>query len=1444
MNSTQSLFEDNPAHNAYANNTATTNVTSGLAPYPDLVVSNVTFSPASPIIGDPAIATIDWTVTNNGSGATTAGSWVDQVIASPSNNPNDSSAVTLQTFTHQGDLAVGQSYAQTQTFLLPPHFQGQYYLFVHTDAKGVVYQNGHLTDNYAEAPNLFDVTPTPYADLVVSSVSAPVATASGQTLTVNWTVANQGIGTTNTSTWSDSIGLATDPQGQNIVTTLGAFTHTGSLAPGGSYTRSGTVTIPNGTSGTYYVVVKSGSGVYEFIYTNNTGVFGPISIALTPAPDLTVTNVQTVARAVSGSIIDVTWTVENLGPGDADGSWPDQVILNEVGGTAPPLILGTFAYGETLAAGKSYTRTEQFTLPTNFEGVYQVEVVTDPDSIFGREQYEVANPVDHLVDPNPIVITLPANPDLQVVSITPAATHFQAGGTLGLQFVVINQGSVSTGSVHWTDNVYLSLDDTLSEDDILLGSLDNQSALQPGQEYQSTLADVPIAKDKSGPYYLIVETNADKAVDEYPNGTDNTLAVPITIDPLLPSDPVVSHVVAPSQVIAGSTFQVTYTVTNLGLGPTDLSSWTDGVWLATDNHKYPYVTGTLLTQVAHGGILSNVAGDPDLPQSYTQTVTVTLPTNISGQMFIVPQTDLYQQLDATTLAGNVNPDDPNDLRSDNFKATPITILGNPPPDLVVTAIQAPASCPAGTVFPLSWTVTNEGAGPTEDAQWSDGVYLSDVPTYNPAGGNDPSQILLGFFLHNGVLSPDQSYTAEQSILLSPAYSGDYVIIYCNELDSGGHLGGTWEGAGEIPQPYNTAANSTANAPTDVFTAPADLRVSSVVTQAQAYSGENTTVTWTVTNFGDPVWSGTEYWYDEMWISPYPEFSQGGTTFLGSFTHTSTEPLGTNQSYSVTEDVTLPPGIGGKVTPLTYYIYVETDPLPPNVNNPIGYTFPESVQFYQSSVYEGEGANETNNTNSAPLPVYYREADLLVSNLDLPATPPQAGDTIPVTYTVINQGTRDTRVDKWYDGVYLSPDPSLDPNTSVYLGSYVRSDILDMGASYTETLNVTLPYGISGSYYILVFTDDSTIHGSGYLANAEYPGMGDVLEFQDEGNNITAKPLTVLPTALPDLQVTEVDVPQQAIEGQSLAVTYTVTNTSPAPTLPAPKNAAPNTPMQTQWDDEIFLSMDTFLDVSSDIYLGMETHKGGLAGDGDPVNDHYTISDTFPLPKGLTGSFFVFVITDPISLPFYPRGQVYEENESNNSLSSPLPVIISQPPPADLIVTNIQIPSSGQTGQPASVQWTVANQGQFLASGTWTDAVYLASSPIWNIDDPLIGEVQHTDAGLATGQSYTSTLNALLPPAAPGLYYLIVRTNLFGDVYEGAAGAANDITASASQMQVTVPALQLGVPLGHHVDRGPGPALPGHGPRKSNLAGRADFGRRYRGQRDLPPLQRRADQLYL
>ena len=210
-----------------------------IAPYAVLSVSNVTAPMQT--IGDPAYPVISWTVTNIGTGAGQTSTWTDAIIASPTDNYADPNAIVLAEYPHTTGLAPAQSYTQTQTVQMPAGFTGQYYLFVEADAGNAVFENGMRGGNVGEAPNLFDVMPIPYADLVVSSIVDPQNAGSGLPVNVTWTVTNQGIGLTSVPSWDDDLALASDPAGKDIVEDFGLFDHLGPVGPGGSYVRTAQV---------------------------------------------------------------------------------------------------------------------------------------------------------------------------------------------------------------------------------------------------------------------------------------------------------------------------------------------------------------------------------------------------------------------------------------------------------------------------------------------------------------------------------------------------------------------------------------------------------------------------------------------------------------------------------------------------------------------------------------------------------------------------------------------------------------------------------------------------------------------------------------------------------------------------------------------------------------------------------------------------------------------------------------------------------------------------------------------------------------------------------------------------------------------------------------------------------------------------------------------------
>src|SRR5207302_6698148 len=149
-----------------------------------------------------------------------------------------------------------------------------------------------------------------------------------------------------------------------------------------------------------------------------------------------------------------------------------------------------------------------------------------------------------------------------------------------------------------------------------------------------------------------------------------------------------------------------------------------------------------------------------------------------------------------------------------------------------------------------------------------------------------------------------------------------------------------------------------------------------------------------------------------------------------------------------------------------------------------------------------------------------------------------------------------------------------------------------------------------------------------------------------------------------------------------------------------------------------------------------------------------------------GSFFVFVVTDPLRQADRPRGEVFEgPGEANNARPSAVPLVIELPPPSDLQVDDIAIPLTGRAGDPVTVTWAVSNHGDFPAAGAWSDKAYLSEDAVWDVSDRPLGRVAFSGK-LQQGQGYTATLNTALPPVTPGTYHVIVRPDIFNEVFEG------------------------------------------------------------------------------
>ncbi len=290
------------------------------------------------------------------------------------------------------------------------------------------------------------------------------------------------------------------------------------------------------------------------------------------------------------------------------------------------------------------------------------------------------------------------------------------------------------------------------------------------------------------------------------------------------------------------------------------------------------------------------------------------------------------------------------------------------------------------------------------------------------------------------------------------------------------------------------------------------------------------------------------------------------------------------------------------------------------------------------------------------------------------------------------------------------------------------------------------------------------------------------EYQGEGNNLGIVEMPVTLTPPPDLQVDDpIIVPTRANVGQQIDVTYTVTN------------AGGDTVVgQEKWQDLIYLSRDTNLDLKADRYLGTVEREDPLG-----AGQSYTVTTTVDLPPDMVGPYYVFVVTDaPLKSA---QGMVYESNERNNDRASDVPLVIEQPPASDLQVTAVVSPLGATIGAPFSITWTVTNLGQNPASGRWSDAVYISPNTAWQLSNPFVGRVEFNGT-LQPGESYTQTLAANVPSLTPGTYHVLVRSDIFNEVFE-APNESNNTTASGNVVHISAVPLELDVPYETTLDTG-------------------------------------------
>ncbi len=436
-----------------------------------------------------------------------------------------------------------------------------------------------------------------------------------------------------------------------------------------------------------------------------------------------------------------------------------------------------------------------------------------------------------------------------------------------------------------------------------------------------------------------------------------------------------------------------------------------------------------------------------------------------------PQTTYHFRVHSRDQAGNET------ISGDNSFVTYAA------PDLMATNLSVTGSLISGNGVMISWTDTNAGAGATF-TYWYDQVVVSNLTT---------GQLLLSTTLFydpgaNGNIAAGSSHNRQLPFTLPDGAAGAgtlEIIVTANAYNT------QFESNNSGTAQSNNVASLTRSSALASYP---DLQVTGLlVTNARIQSGSVLGIVWNDLNSGTgPV---TNSFQDQVVVLNQTTAQTLVNTFV-PYSASASGPIGTNQSVNRQFAFVLPQGAAGAGA---LQITVVVDGL----NNVFEYN-------------GGSGA-ETNNASSiavssSPAP----SADLTVTNI-LGPTNANAGQTIQISWTDVNQGNAPAS-NIWYDQVFLS-----DTNVSgggQLLGTFAFITGLGTNASTNFTQTVALPQLVQGSQWLIV------------KVNA----TGSIFELNPTNNSaVSGQPINVVPTL--ELSLSSTTIAESA---GTNALTLTVT----------------------------------------------------------------------------------------------------------------------------------------------------------------------------------------------------------------------------------------------------------------------------------------------------------------
>ena len=1259
---------------------------------PELHVTNLAHSQF--VAGQQA--TISWTVQNDGTAPTPNGTtWQDRVWLSVENRVavGENNPIFLGAYDNVSALGVGESYTQTKTFNVPIDISGEYYLFVISDAydcRIIYWENGEMQLPYSPPPyigfisnhpnynkvyelsefehgnvpgrsysdnffyTLVDIAVPLLPDLQVTSIIPPDNFFSGTIVDVTATITNLGeSATTRNSRWTDALYFATEPDFGSAML-LSSETHQGILQADSSYqvTFRGHIPLTVYGDGYFFIETDIYDQVYEHVLNhNNVTMSDTVNIILTPPADLEPSEVVAPSVVSTAEGFTYSYIITNVGAGNPNVSgWKDKVYLCQNADTldATAVLLKTNNHYLGLQPGASYSVNETIALPTSVTmGNYYLHVFVDANDNVFEYLFEGNN----LAHSSMITVICP---DLQ---ITPNSIPEQitAGYPLNISYTLTNAGEGIIDNRIVTDKIYISSTGSIT-DTIKIVNIKRSIYLAAGQSLTVMCNDIAPYNLTGGTYHLIVVTDYKNKIKESNEGNNLFSYYPMAVlhQPLPDLVPVV--LTLPAVIQAGETIPVQFDITNIGDLDLLNSHCTFDVYATWDDHE---ILCPMQSQTMPLGSYVSIGINETMHFSRTILVPPTVTSACTTFELVANKGSHVPELDTTN----------------NVFTTTVSVLDCPLPDLMVTNIET-TELQTGTEAQITFIVHNNGTADFE-GHFNTAVYVrSAIDTILC-----PLSLQVSPTTNNYAIPMGEMLTFTQKVLIPPMANAS-----CNRLD-------VVVDKGNFVLEANDDNNTTSLTAT-VINYPFDLKTTTLQVPESVWAGETTSLTWTVQNIGTcpsedvPFYvkkNGTyvlvqgetlpEPWVDKLYVSEDAFLSDDDIELCSVTRSTVLHPNGT---YSVERSVTLP--------------YTN-----------LGVQYLLCVSDASRVTYDPDTLN-----NNKSIPVYVQLGslpDLRITSLNIDED--LVSDRVYwLRYTVINEGERVTQEESWTDAFYIGE--TLSTFGAFQLGSKIHHGALNVGETYTDSIEVLISNRLEGNYFLMGYTDKTN----------------QIYEHNNENDNLLATSVTVMTSEPCDLIAIQPEFPASVISGEEMTVSWQLRNIGINPSIGRIRNA-------------VYLSTDAAWS-SDDVMLGYANTDINII-----PNDQQSCSLSGVLTSVPEGSYYVIVKANILNA-------LNETSYENNICVSLLTMEVGYP----TLVIGEQVDRTMANNQYIYYKLQVGPEyeGQTL-SCTLTTAEQQVANGLYLTHEAVPTLAQY-DYGQYT--PYAQEIEVLIPVLEQGDYYLLAK----------------------------------------------------------------------------------------